>query len=77
VRGASAVKVHGIFAIHGTPHEMIMDVHTLGNADQMHATMAFDIPYVAWGMKDPSNFILKVSKTVQMTIETTGLLQKR
>lgn len=76
VPGASAVKVHGTFTIHGAPHEMTMDVHTSGNADQMRATMAFEIPYVAWGMKDPSNFILKVSKTVQMTIETSGPLQK-
>ena len=77
VPGASTVKVHGTFTIHGAPHEMTMDVHTSGNADRMSATMAFEIPYVAWGMKDPSNFILKVSKTVEMTIETSGPLEKR
>jgi polyisoprenoid-binding protein YceI len=77
VPGTSTVKVHGTFTIHGTPHELTMDVHTSGAADRMHAIMAFDVPYVAWGMKDPSNFILTVSKTVQMTIETTSPLQKR
>ena len=55
---------------------MTVDVHTSGSADRMHATMAFEIPYVAWGMKDPSNFILKVGKSVHMTIETAGPLQK-
>lgn len=74
--GDSSVKLHGTFTIHGAPHEMTMDVHTSGNAEQLRATMAFEIPYVAWGMKDPSNFILKVGKTVQMTIETSGPLQK-
>jgi polyisoprenoid-binding protein YceI len=77
VPGASTVKVHGTFIIHGMPHEMTMDVHTSGNSDQMHATMAFEIPYVAWGMKDPSNFILKVGKSVHITIETSGPLQQR
>jgi polyisoprenoid-binding protein YceI len=75
VPGASSVKVHGTFTVHGAPHEMTMEVHTSGTAERMRATMAFEIPYVAWGMKDPGNFILKVSKTVAMTIETTGPLQ--
>jgi polyisoprenoid-binding protein YceI len=76
VPGASSVKVHGAFTIHGAAHEVTMDVHTSGNDEQMRAIMTFEIPYVAWGMKDPSNFILKVSKTAQMKIETWGLLQK-
>jgi len=77
IAGASSVKVHGIFTIHGSTHEMTMNVQTSAGPDRLHATMAFDIPYVAWGMKDPSNFLLKVSKTVQMTIEAEGPLQKR
>ena len=76
VPGTSSVKVHGAFTIHGVAHEMTMEVQSTATADQIHTTMAFDIPYVAWGMKDPSNFLLKVNKSVQMTIETTGPLQK-
>jgi len=76
VPGTSTVKVHGILTIHGAPHEMTMDVHTSGTEERMHATMTFEIPYVAWGMKDPSNFFLKVGKSVHITIETDGPLQK-
>ena len=76
LNGPSTVKVHGTFTIHGATHELTMDVRTSATADELHATMTFDIPYVAWGMKDPSNFLLKVDKTVQMTIETSGPLQK-
>jgi polyisoprenoid-binding protein YceI len=76
VPGSSTAKVHGTFTIHGAAHEVTMDVHTSGTEDQFHATMTFEIPYVAWGMKDPSNFLLRVGKTVQMTIETSGPLQK-
>ena len=77
VRGSSSLKVHGVFTIHGAAHEMTMDVQTSVAGEQMRTTMAFDIPYVAWGMKDPSNFLLKVNKSVQMSIETAGPLQKR
>jgi polyisoprenoid-binding protein YceI len=77
IAGASTVKVHGTFTIHGAQHEITMNVQTSGSAVRLHAAMAFEIPYVAWGMKDPSNFFLKVSKTVHMSIEAEGPLQKR
>jgi polyisoprenoid-binding protein YceI len=77
IPGASTIKVHGTFTIHGAPHEITMNVQTSGSVDRLHAVMTFDIPYVTWGMKDPSTFILKVSKTVRMTIETEVALQKR
>lgn len=76
IPGTSSVKVHGTFAIHGTTHELTMQVQSTAAGDRIQATMAFEIPYVAWGMKDPSNFLLRVNKAVQMTIETAGPLQK-
>lgn len=74
--GSSNVRVFGTFTIHGAAHEISMDVQTTATEDQMRATMTFDIPYVAWGMKDPGNFLLKVNKTVQMSIETIAPLRK-
>lgn len=76
LQGSSTIKVHGTFTIHGASHEIAMDVHTSARGDQIQASMTFDIPYVAWGMKDPSNFLLKVGKTVQLTIQTVGPLDR-
>jgi polyisoprenoid-binding protein YceI len=70
--GSSSIKLHGIFTIHGAAHEVTMNVQTKATANAMTAAMTFDVPYVAWGMKDPSNFLLKVSKTVRVSIETAG-----
>jgi polyisoprenoid-binding protein YceI len=77
IPGTSKIKVHGSFTIHGTAHEMTMDVQATVVGDEIHATIAFDIPYVAWGMKDPSNFLLKVEKIVRVSIDAAGQLQKR
>lgn len=77
VPGASSVKVRGTLSIHGASHDVTMDVKATAEADQLHAAMTFSIPYVAWGMKDPSNFLLKVNKAVDIAIETAGPLQKR
>ena len=65
-----------MFTLHGATHEMTMDVHATAAEDRIHATIEFEIPNVAWGMKDPSNFLLKVDKTVRVTIDTAGPLQK-
>jgi polyisoprenoid-binding protein YceI len=75
--GTSNIKVRGAFTIHGATHEITMDVQATAAADQIRATMEFDVPYVAWEMKNPSNFLLKVGKTVRVSIEASGLLQKR
>ncbi len=77
VPGTSNVKIHGIFRIHGVEHEMTASVQTKAAADQMSAAIAFQVPYVAWGMKDPSTFILKVNKAVQIDMNATGTLTKR
>jgi len=58
-------------------HEITMNVQAKAVIDRMDASIKFDIPYVAWGMKDPSNFLFKVKKTVEISIETSGTLQKR
>lgn len=75
--GASSVKVHGTFTIHGATHEVTMEAQTAVSGDQIHATLSFDVPYVEWGMKDPGNFMLKVNKVVKMTIETSAPLSRK
>lgn len=74
--GPSEMRLSGTFTIHGAAHPMTMMVHASNVANQLATKIDFDIPYVAWGMKDPSNFLLKVNKTVQISIETAATLQK-
>jgi polyisoprenoid-binding protein YceI len=75
MQGASSLKLHGSLQIHGAAHEITTNVEVTASGGQMNTAITFGIPYVAWGMKDPSNFLLKVGKTVQMTIRTTATPQ--
>ena len=68
--GNSTVQLHGTLNIHGASHEITLPVsiHTAGG--QTTADTHFTMPYVSWGMKNPSNFILKVSDKVEIAIHT-------
>ena len=70
--GASDVKLHGIWSIHGADHDFIALVHAELMGDHWKATSKFEVPYVMWGIKDPSNFLLKVKPVVGVELEMSG-----
>jgi polyisoprenoid-binding protein YceI len=69
-QGPSQVRLHGIFEIHGQEHEMVLPLEVDGSGGQFTATGAFSIPYVKWGMKNPSTLFLRVNDSVVITIHT-------
>ena len=72
VSGPSEVKLHGTFSIHGTDHDLIALVHAELAGDHWTGTGKFEVPYVTWGIKDPSNFFLKVKHVVNVELELSG-----
>ncbi len=69
-QGGSKVQVHGVFSIHGANHEIVMPMDVQAANGQYAATAHFDVPYVKWGMKNPSTLFLRVNDTVQISIRT-------
>jgi len=70
--GTSSVQVHGIFSIHGSDHELTMPVRVEVFPDHWIADTHFTIPYVKWGIKNPSTFVLRVSESVEIDVHATG-----
>jgi polyisoprenoid-binding protein YceI len=70
--GPSDVKLHGSFSIHGTDHELTALVHAELAGDHWTGTGKFEVPYITWGIKDPSNFFLKVKHVVNVELEMSG-----
>jgi len=72
--GDSTIQVTGVFTLHGTPHDLTvpMQIHIDGSA--LTAKTNFQVPYVQWGLKDPSIFILKVAKVVDIDLSLSGSL---
>lgn len=70
--GTSAVQVHGVFSIHGSEHEMVVPVRVQVFPDHWIADSHFTVPYVKWGIKNPSTFFLRVSESVEIDVHATG-----
>lgn len=70
--GNSTLQVHGIFSIHGSDHELIMPVRVQVFPDHWVADTHFNIPYVKWGIKNPSTLLLRVSESVEIDVHATG-----
>ena len=73
--GASDIKLHGTFNLHGADHDLTAQVHSDLASDHWTATAKFDVPYISWGIKDPSNFILKVKPVVNVELQLSGVVQ--
>jgi polyisoprenoid-binding protein YceI len=74
--GAVSVQMHGVFALHGSEHEISVPVQGEIDGDRWHGKGTFKIPYVEWGLKSPSNFILKADPVVEVELELAGTIAK-
>lgn len=72
LQGKSSVKVHGIFNIHGSDHEITVPAEIEMSPDHWTATLHFAVPYASWGMKNPSTLFLKVSESVDIDVTAAG-----
>jgi polyisoprenoid-binding protein YceI len=73
--GPATVQIHGMFTLHGTDHDLTVPVQAELAADHWKGTAKFQIPYVAWGLKNPGNFFLKADSTVEIELELSGAVQ--
>jgi polyisoprenoid-binding protein YceI len=70
--GASTVQVHGVFRIHGVEHELTIPVRVEMADDHWTVTSQFIVPYVQWGIKNPSNLLVHVSPSVELDVQASG-----
>jgi polyisoprenoid-binding protein YceI len=72
--GPSTAQVHGMFGLHGLEHELIIPVEVRFEGDHWTASAHFSIPYVKWGLKNPSNLFLHVADSVEVEFHGEGKL---
>jgi polyisoprenoid-binding protein YceI len=70
--GKSQVQLHGMFSIHGAEHEIVMPLDVEAVEGQYNVSGHFSVPYIKWGMKNPSTLMLRVADTVEIKIEAVA-----
>ncbi len=75
--GDSTIVVDGTFTLLGTPHAITVPMQVHIDGTECKATGTFTVPYVQWGLKDPSNFLLHVGKEVKIDLDLFGSLSEK
>jgi polyisoprenoid-binding protein YceI len=66
------VRIAGRIGIHGDEHQLAMDVRVRAEGERLELDADFPVPFVTWGMRDPSNFLLSVEKVVAVEVRAVG-----
>ena len=74
MQGDSALQVHGVFLLHGNEHELTVPAEANLSGDHWSASAKFTIPFIEWGLKNPSSWLLKVDRSVSIELELKGTI---
>ena len=77
MQGDSALQVHGVFLLHGNEHELTVPAEANLSGDHWSASAKFTIPFIEWGLKNPSSWLLKVDRSVSIELELKGTIQSQ
>jgi polyisoprenoid-binding protein YceI len=70
--GKSQVEMIGTINLHGTDHPVTVTAPVQVANGRVSADVQFEVPYVKWGLKNPSTFLLRVSDKVNIVVHATG-----
>ena len=70
--GDSTVQVSGVFTLLGTPHDLTIPMQIHMDGSKATAKAHFVVPYVQWGLKNPSFLIWKAENDVAMDLSLVG-----
>jgi polyisoprenoid-binding protein YceI len=73
-QGVSSVQIDGIFKLHGADHPITLTLPVQAQGKNLSVRTHIVVPYVAWGLKNPSTFILHVGENVDIDINAVGRL---
>ena len=74
--GDSTIQVTGVLTLLGTPHEITVPMLVRLDGASATARAHFLVPYVQWGLKNPSFLIWKADNDVAIDLFLTGRLFK-
>jgi polyisoprenoid-binding protein YceI len=71
---ALAGTLFGRFEVRGASHPIELAFEGTREGERARVAVRFDVPWVAWGLPDPSNLILRVDETLAVAVSAGGTL---
>lgn len=75
--GRSELRIGGVMSVHGADHPMTLTAIVESADGLMHGEVRFPIPYVEWGMHDPSVLVARAAKRVDVLVRAEGQWEHR
>jgi len=73
LQGASEITLIGTMELLGADHPIRVPMTVIIDGETASVDAAISVPYVEWGLVDPSTFFLKVGKEVPVTVHAEGV----
>jgi len=70
--GDSSVQVSGVFTLLGNPHDLTVPMQIHIDGSKATARAKFVVPYVQWGLKNPSFMFWKAENDVAIDLNLVG-----
>ena len=70
--GDSTIQVSGVFTLLGTPHDLTIPMQIQIDGSKATARAQFVVPYVQWGLKNPSFMFWKAENDVAVDLNVVG-----
>ena len=70
--GHSDLRLVGVLTLHGADHNLTLTASVDSAGGRVRCELRFPIPYVEWGLHDPSFFVARTEKTVDVTVRVEG-----
>lgn len=74
ISGSGEVTLEGSLVLLGKEHPLSLPAHVTVSGPQVSAETVFTVPFLDWGLHDPSVFFLRVSNLVAIKVKTKGTL---
>ena len=72
---AGSLRLRGEVELLGRRHPLEIPGEVVLEDGRVRVQSEFTIPYVAWGLRDGGNFLLRVAPEVQVVLEAHGVLE--
>jgi polyisoprenoid-binding protein YceI len=70
--GGSTIQVSGVFTLLGMPHDLTIPMQIHIDGSKATAKSQFVVPYVQWGLKNPSFMFWKAENDVAIDLNLVG-----